>query len=510
MALEIFKLVGSIMVDNAKANESIAKTDEKAQGVGSTLSKGISTASKWGVAIAGATTVMVGAMTKSALSTAEATDEIDKMSQRLGISREGYQKLDYVLSQSGVEVNSFSTGMKTLLAQMDKVTEGNSTAIDNFAKLGVEVTNANGTMKSQEEVLNDTIRAFQSMDDSAEKSRLAQELFGKQGQEILPLLNSEAGSYDKLSQKAKDLGLVLGDDVIDAGVQLTDTIDTMKKSFATVGVQIGGAFMPILTNVCQFIIDNIPTINALIEKLEPIAQQLFETLVPSLMQIAEKLLPPLLALVEALLPFIVQIADALLPFIVQILTSLSNLLISSVIPNFQKFGGWLMDVFVGALKVVISITENVLTTFKKVFGALVDVVKPPINAILKLINKLIDALNSIHIDIPDWVPGFGGQTFGINIPKVPLLAKGGEVLSNGSAIVGEAGAELVDLPVGAKVTPLTRSENGGSVEQKIEQMIDLLQELIDVMPSAVAQGVSSLDISWNDRELGRLVRAYER
>jgi hypothetical protein len=59
------------------------------------------------------------------------------------------------------------------------------------------------------------------------------------------------------------------------------------------------------------------------------------------------------------------------------------------------------------------------------------------------INAIIGALNTIQMDIPDWVPMFGGQTWGINIPKVPMLAEGGFVDRPTTAIIGEAGPEVV-------------------------------------------------------------------
>jgi len=71
---------------------------------------------------------------------------------------------------------------------------------------------------------------------------------------------------------------------------------------------------------------------------------------------------------------------------------------------------------------------------------------------------LIGGINKIKIDVPDWVPLLGGKTFGFNIPsisKIPYLAKGG-ILSSGSAVVGEAGPELLTM-IGNKamVQPLT-------------------------------------------------------
>ncbi|MCM1417148.1 MAG: hypothetical protein NC430_14650, partial [bacterium] len=184
-------------------------------------------------AFAGFTTAVTGAASAVAgfaVAQASNLDAIDKNSQKLGMSREEYQKWAFVLSQCGVDIDSFGTGMKTLTANMDKVTEGNATAIDNFKKLGVEVTKADGTLKGQEETLREVAAAFQKMPESAEKSRLATELFGKQGQELMPLLNSEAGTVDDLMKKCEELGIVIGDDAVDAGVAFSDALDQLKRS----------------------------------------------------------------------------------------------------------------------------------------------------------------------------------------------------------------------------------------------------------------------------------------
>jgi len=70
-------------------------------------------------------------------------------------------------------------------------------------------------------------------------------------------------------------------------------------------------------------------------------------------------------------------------------------------------------------------------------------VKFPLNLIIDGINAVIRALNSISIDIPDWVPIFGGKTFGINIPLIPKLARGAIVTSPTLAMIGERGPEAV-------------------------------------------------------------------
>ena len=76
--------------------------------------------------------------------------------------------------------------------------------------------------------------------------------------------------------------------------------------------------------------------------------------------------------------------------------------------------------------------------------------KGPINSVIRLINSAIDKLNRIKVSIPGWVPGVGGKTFGISLPKIPQLAAGGIVAPrNGGvhAIVAEAGEAEAVLPL---------------------------------------------------------------
>lgn len=112
--------------------------------------------------------------------------------------------------------------------------------------------------------------------------------------------------------------------------------------------------------------------------------------------------------------------------------------------------------------------EGIKQIFSGVFNALFGIALRPINQIIGLVNSvissinaMIDGLNGLSISVPDGVPVLGGKTLGFDIghlPTVPYLAKGGTVVS-GSAVVGEAGPELLTVgPGGTVVTPLS----GGS------------------------------------------------
>ena len=140
--------------------------------------------------------------------------------------------------------------------------------------------------------------------------------------------------------------------------------------------------------------------------------------------------------------------------------------------------------------------NGVKSIFSGIFNGLTAIVKAPINGIIGLlngaiggINGLIGGLNKISFSLPSWVPGVGGKSFGINIPymgKIPYLAKGG-ILSQGSAIVGEAGPELLTMMGSrAMVQPLTsqqKTTNVGGINmyiygapgQDINELADIVE-----------------------------------
>lgn len=97
-------------------------------------------------------------------------------------------------------------------------------------------------------------------------------------------------------------------------------------------------------------------------------------------------------------------------------------------------------IFTGDMKTVF---EGFKQIFQGVFDSLWSIAKVPLNLIIRGINTLIRGANKIKFDVPDWVPGLGGMTFGFNIAQIPLLARGGVISQPTQAIIGEAGAEAV-------------------------------------------------------------------
>lgn len=117
------------------------------------------------------------------------------------------------------------------------------------------------------------------------------------------------------------------------------------------------------------------------------------------------------------------------------------------------------DLWANFISMSLAQWEEFKDGFKAIINSIIGFVNGMITAVVSGVNTVIRALNSLHVDVPDWVPGIGGKSFGfalseIAAPQIPMLAKGGTLLS-GSAIVGEAGPELLSLTGrGARVIPI--------------------------------------------------------
>lgn len=118
-------------------------------------------------------------------------------------------------------------------------------------------------------------------------------------------------------------------------------------------------------------------------------------------------------------------------------------------------GAWIGGIFEGIGSTTTDVFTNIGNFIRDTFNAIVGFIKGPVNAIISFINTMIDGLNSIKIKIPDWVPEWGGKTVGFSLAHIPQLADGGTITTGGTVMVGEQGPELLNLPKGASVTPLT-------------------------------------------------------
>lgn len=189
--------------------------------------------------------------------------------------------------------------------------------------------------------------------------------------------------------------------------------------------------------------------------------------------------------------------------------------VSDVVDNISGIIDGLMEVFDGVIDVLAGdftggwskIWNGLKDIVGNAFGGLVNLVKTPINAVIGLINKAIDKVNSIGFNVPEWAQKLAGtDRVAFNLPNIPLLYKGTDNWKGGQAIINEPqyGGEIVDLPQGTRVYPHDESvrmarESGGkqlniTIPKLADQIIvredsdidkvikQLVNELIKVIP----------------------------
>lgn len=269
MARKVGELAIQITGNTKGLNRSFNKTKAQSKGLGGVLGGLKSKLASLGPAavagIAAAGLAAVGAATKKVMdATIEYADTIDKTSQRMGMSAEATQEWKYISEQLGASISSLERGMGRFQKRVGEADDGLSSAQRAFENLDIEIKNADGSLRTMDTLMPETIKKLQDMEDVTKRNQLAQELFGRGGKELIPILNAESSTIDDLKQKAHDLGLVMGEENVDAGVKLKDTIHSVKSAFGGIIRSIGVELMPAMQNMADWIVEHMPQIKKVV------------------------------------------------------------------------------------------------------------------------------------------------------------------------------------------------------------------------------------------------------
>lgn len=232
----------------------------------------------------------------------------------------------------------------------------------------------------------------------------------------------------------------------------TTLLPGLLNAFNEIAPQIG----PLVTNIGTAVMNVATLIGNAIQTILPV----IENIVMVLVNVVATVAPPIIAAVS------------------QIFANISNV-VTSLQGVFDGLIQFITGVFTGNWS---QAWEGVKQIFGNAFDALVELCKIPINAVIGVINGAVKGINSILgkvTTIPDWVPVVGGQSFSMQLPTIPMLAKGG--FTDGVSIAGEAGTEAV-----ISFDPSVRSANIANW-QKAGQMLG-----VDPVQAASVAGAGSL------------------
>lgn len=379
------------------------EAESAGRSAGLSLAGGIGTALKsaTGIVAAGAT-ALTGALVSGSTAVAEYGDNIDKMSQKMGISRQGYQEWEAVMQHSGTSMETMKSSMKTLANAVEK---GNGA----FERIGISLEDLSSM--SQEDIFAATISGLQNVDNETERTYLAGQLLGRGATELGALLNTSAEDTQAMRDRVRELGGVMSDDAVMAAAQFQDNLQDLKTAISGVGRGMISELMPSMNTI-------LAGFTSLIAGEEGAAQQLeegFNGLFASLGDVAQNLI----STVTTMLPGFINTIATIAPQAIAMAGNLISTLATSIVDALPTL---ITTVIPALLSAAVQIVVALGTALVQAAPALFD-------AGLQLVQMLFDSFANADT-LSQGANIVQNVLDGVSSRLPEMLTKGVELLTN--------------------------------------------------------------------------------
>jgi hypothetical protein len=173
----------------------------------------------------------------------------ERQALMLGVSTKEMQKWNFVATQNKTSTEAVTFAFTQLTMKAYEAFSGNKEATKSFKDLGVSVVDASGQLRTNEQIINDTIKSLSSISSESKRAALAQDIFGRSGKELLPMLSQGTQGINNQRDAAEKLGQVLSDRAVKSFTETNDSLDRMKTSLAVAGGELLTTFLPTLQKV---------------------------------------------------------------------------------------------------------------------------------------------------------------------------------------------------------------------------------------------------------------------
>lgn len=366
--MNAFELMATLSLNKDEYEKGLSDAENKGNQFGSTLSNaGQVAAAGLGAAVAAATAVSA-ALVKGVNDVADYGDNVDKMSQKMGISSKSYQEWDAVMRHCGTSIDALKPSMKTMANQAQQGAE-------EFQKLGISQEEVKTL--SQEDLFGRVIEGLQNMEEGTERTAIASKLLGRGATELGALLNTSAEDTQKMKNRVNELGGVMSADAVKASAAFKDSLQDLQTSFDGLKRNLLGSFMPSMTKVMDGLTEIMAGnfdkgLEAVNEGVDEFIGTMNEV-VPEMIEIGGKIIGAVASAIAANLP---QIIEAGVKIIVELAVGIVKTLpqlfeaISSALKNEAGVIGGLLG---GILDVVAGVFNFIIDHKDLVIGAIVGI-----------------------------------------------------------------------------------------------------------------------------------------
>jgi hypothetical protein len=185
----------------------------------------------------------VGSLGAMVRSTVNLADELNKLSQRTGITVESLSAIQNAAELADVSTEEFTTGIRKLNLALVEAQDGTSKTAQIFKALGVDTT------RGAEVALRGISTAFSQLPDGATKAAVATEIFGRAGEKLIPLLNGGSTALDQARASAERYGTLISGKLAADAEAFNDNLTKLAQSARALGVGFANALVPSLTTI---------------------------------------------------------------------------------------------------------------------------------------------------------------------------------------------------------------------------------------------------------------------
>lgn len=445
-------------------------------------------------------------------------DNIDKMSQKMGLSSDAYQEWDFILQHCGASIDSLQSSMKTLANAADAENEA-------FEKLGISQEQL--ASLSQEDLFALTISRLQEMEESTERTAIASDLLGRGATELGPLLNQTAEETEAMRQQVHDLGGVMSEDGVKAAASFKDSLQNLQTVINGTKNNLSANFLPAVTQITDgltllFSGDNsgLEMINQgvdeLVDKLAELLPQVIEVGGSIVESICQAILDNLPTLIAAGISIITQLITGL----IEALPQLTNAAIQIVSGLTDAVLNNLPLLVEAAMEMILAITDGLVQALPQLVPAIIDIVlqitttlidnlplliQAAIQLFLGLVTGLLQALPQIIAALPTLIDSIISAL----IDSIPLLVEAGvdlflalienlpyiivEIVKAAPQIVNSLIRGFLELAVklhetGRKLMDKLKDGISSMVSNLVSAAIDLGKNIVEGIWSGISAG----------------------
>lgn len=481
----VFELFAKLGLDSSEYEEGLNDAKEKASSIGGTITNGLKTVGKAGVAIGAAVsaaTVAAGtALVKGAGDVAAYGDNIDKMSQKMGISAQAYQEWDAIMQHSGTSIEALKPSMKTLANAAEK-------GSDAFQKLGISEEEV--ASLSQEDLFAKVISGLQGMEEGTERTYLTSQLLGRGATELGALLNTSAEDTEAMRQRVHELGGVMSDEAVKAAAAYQDSLQDMQTGFDSLKRNLVSQFLPSITGVMDGLTDIFAgDYESGLSKISEGITSLVDGITQKLPEVVELGSSIIETLATAIIDNLPTIFEAGMTLIIQL-----GMAIIENLPKLIQIG----------LQLILTLAQGIINAIPQLIPAIVDVITQIVtiltnpDTLMQLVDATIQIVMAIASAIIDNIPLIMDAMMGLLDGALNTLSSGdSQFLSKGvEMILSLINGIISNLPqiVQTVVQIITQfiATIGQNLPQIIQQGIQILATLIVGLIQAIPQLIAAI------------------